>query len=93
MKIARLPRVLIWVVCAAALPGCSVLRTGGPCYGYGCPAGAVHEEPKAAENVPAPATNAPGQNSNSDSANQTKSADATSHKHGLLAKLHLTHGD
>ena len=100
MKIAKLPRVLILMVCTAGLPACSLLRVGGPCYGYGCPAGTAHGDQKMAAStpaqapVPAAAANAQAQNSSSfDSAAQTKSADASSHKHGLLAKLHLTHGD
>jgi hypothetical protein len=98
MKIAKLPRVLILLVCTAGLPACSLLRVGGPCYGYGCPAGTAHGDQKIAASTPAPspapAANAQAQNSSSsDSADQTKSADTSSHKHGLLAKLHLTHGD
>ena len=93
MKIAKLPRVLILLVCTAGL-------VGGPCYGYGCPAGIEHGDQKMAASTPAPApASAPAANaqaqdsSTSDSAAQNKSADASQHKHGLLAKLHLTHGD
>jgi hypothetical protein len=98
MKIAKLPRVLILLLCTAGLPACSLLRVAGPCYGYGCPAGTPHEPPKVATSAPeqAPAAaNVQPQDSTRDSANQaqTKSADETSHKHGLLSKLHLTHGD
>jgi hypothetical protein len=32
--------VLILTICALSLPGCEFMRTGGPCYGVGCPAGA-----------------------------------------------------
>jgi hypothetical protein len=100
MKIAKLPRVLLLMACTAGLPACSLLRVGGPCYGYGCPAGTEHGDQKMAASAPAPApAQAPAANaqaqysSSSDSAAQSKSADASSHKHGLLAKLHLSHGD
>lgn len=97
MKIAKLPHVLILLSCTAVLPACSLLRVTGPCYGYGCPAGTAHGDQKMAASAPsqapAPVASAQPQNSTSDSANQSNSADASSHKHGLLAKLHLTHGD
>jgi hypothetical protein len=100
MKIAKLPRVLILIMCTAGLPACFLLRVGGPCYGYGCPTGTAHGDQKMAANAPAqaptqaPAANAQAQDSSSsDSETQAKSADASHHKHGLLAKLHLTHGD
>lgn len=97
MEIAKLPRTLLLLICTAGLPACSLLHVSGPCYGYGCPAGTEHADQKAAANAPAqasaPVASAQQQNSTSESANQTTSADASSHKHGLLAKLHLTHGD
>lgn len=97
MDIAKISRVLILLICTAGLPACSLLRIGGPCYGYGCPAGTAHGDQKMAASAPAPApTAAPAanaQNTSSDSEAQNKSADASHHKHGLLAKLHLTHGD